>query len=232
MQNPQSNEQNLQKVTKFQKFETVTIHRSQIKNAPYNPRFIDKHARVKLKNKIDKDGLVEALTWNEKTGNLVSGHQRISILDELNETQDYYLTVCKINVSDKKEKELNVFLNNSTAQGAYDFDLLKNMMADETVSVEEFGFDDLTVNEITGKDSTEAFFDTPVVKATVEQIQKINDAKKAMKEAGNKRDDVNYYLTVVFQDATTVDAFLDKLKLPKTERYVDGNLLIDFMGGL
>ena len=72
-----------QKISRFQKFESQDIGREQIQNAPYNPRYIDTAARNKLKEKIKKVGLVETLVWNKQTGNLVSGHQRLSILDEL-----------------------------------------------------------------------------------------------------------------------------------------------------
>jgi hypothetical protein len=229
MQNQQSSEKNLQ-VTKFQKFETVTIHRSEIKNAPYNPRHIDKSARVKLKNKIEKDGLVEALTWNSRTGNLVSGHQRISILDDLNETQNYSLTVCKIDVSEKKEKELNVFLNNPSAQGVYDFDSLKDILSSEEITLDNFGFDKLELDNILGIDSTEEFFNAPAAQVSQKEIDLVKQRRAKMKEDGAKRDNVDYYLILVFQDSKSVDSFLEKLKLPKDNKYIDGKVLTDFIG--
>src|SRR5688572_26248431 len=99
-------------LSRYQKFEAVTISRAEIKNAPYNPRKITEHARQKLKAKIKASGLVMTLVWNRRTGNLVGGHQRISILDELEKSQNYLLTVSAIDVDDKQEKELNLFLNN------------------------------------------------------------------------------------------------------------------------
>ena len=59
--------------SKFQAFETETIDRSQIKNAPYNPRIMDKEAKNRLREGIRKHGLVSAITWNKRTGNLVGG---------------------------------------------------------------------------------------------------------------------------------------------------------------
>ncbi len=73
-----------------QKFVSERIHRSKIKNAPYNPRSIDDHARKKLHHNLKKKGLLDALVWNKRTGNLVSGHQRLSILDDLSATGDDY----------------------------------------------------------------------------------------------------------------------------------------------
>jgi hypothetical protein len=57
----------------FEKFEVVEIHRSLIKNAPYNPRQITDDARERLGNNIEKVGLLTPLVWNAETGNLVLG---------------------------------------------------------------------------------------------------------------------------------------------------------------
>jgi hypothetical protein len=68
--------------SKLEKYEIKTIHRSQINLAKYNPRFIDEKNRKQLEAGLKKHGLVETLVWNERTGNLVSGHQRIQIMDK------------------------------------------------------------------------------------------------------------------------------------------------------
>jgi len=61
------------KISKYQKFEAVTIHRSEIKNADYNPRKIADHAQKGLRKSLKQNGLVETLVWNKRTGNLVGG---------------------------------------------------------------------------------------------------------------------------------------------------------------
>jgi ParB-like chromosome segregation protein Spo0J len=51
-----------------------------INPAPYNPRVDLKpgdEEYEKLKRSIEEFGYVEPLVWNEQTGNLVGGHQRI-----------------------------------------------------------------------------------------------------------------------------------------------------------
>ena len=72
-------------ISKFQKFEMATINRAEIKNAAYNPRTITDEARKRLKHTLkDKQiGLVQPLIWNKRNGNLVGGHQRLSIIDDL-----------------------------------------------------------------------------------------------------------------------------------------------------
>ena len=84
--------------SKYQAYETDTISRDMIKNAPYNPRIMDEGAKKRLKRNIAKHGLVSALTWNKRTGNLVGGHQRLEQLDALEKSKDYELTVCVVDV--------------------------------------------------------------------------------------------------------------------------------------
>ena len=108
----------------YQSFMTMKIHRSDIHESYYNPRKISDENRKKLKKAIKENGLVMPLVWNKRTGNCVAGHQRLSILDELNKTQDYQIEVAVIDVDEQKEVELNVFLNNQSAMGEWDTDLL------------------------------------------------------------------------------------------------------------
>src|SRR4028118_1920071 len=102
-------------ITKHQKFQAITIHRREIKNAPYNPRTITPARRQTLKNNLRRRGLLETLVWNSVTGNLVSGHQRLSILDELEGSDDYSLTVASVVLTDQEEKEQNIFFNSQSA---------------------------------------------------------------------------------------------------------------------
>ena len=44
--------------SKYQAYETETISRDQIKNAPYNPRIMDDGAKTRLKKNIARHGLV------------------------------------------------------------------------------------------------------------------------------------------------------------------------------
>src|SRR5262245_10514883 len=56
---------------------------SKINRAPYNPRKKLEKADPeyqKLLRSINEFGLVEPLIWNKRTGNLVGGHQRLTVL--------------------------------------------------------------------------------------------------------------------------------------------------------
>jgi len=117
-------------ITKCQKFECITIHRKEINNAPYNPRKIGKAERARLKANIKRVGLIDTLIWNRQTGNLVGGHQRINIIDEIEGNDDYEITVSVVSLSEDQEKEQNIFLNSKSAQGQFDFELLKQIAPD------------------------------------------------------------------------------------------------------
>lgn len=117
-------------LTKHQTAQMVTIERSQIRNAPYNPRSISPQNRKRLLKSVKSHGLIDAPIWNKQTGHLVGGHQRISILDDLEGTKDYSLTVQQVDMSEDQERQANLALNNKSAQGQFESDMLKDIMAD------------------------------------------------------------------------------------------------------
>lgn len=114
--------------------ESVTIKRSQINLAGYNPRKITGEAKARLRDNLKKMGLMGGLVWNSRTGNLVSGHQRLTILDQENgykkgnASTDYDVTVTKVDLSEQDEKAQNVFFNNQAAMGFFDEAKLDDLM--------------------------------------------------------------------------------------------------------
>lgn len=93
------------------------LQRSKLIPAAYNPRRVTASARRKLKASLEKFGLVEPLVWNERTGRVVGGHQRLAILAELGVEE---VPVSVVRLSEPEEKALNVVLNNLEAQGRYE----------------------------------------------------------------------------------------------------------------
>lgn len=115
----------------LQRFRPETIHRSEIKNAGYNPRTITLEQREKLQDSLKEFGLVNSLVWNSRTGNLVGGHQRIEIIDGLSATgADYSLTVDAVDIDEDREKALNIILNARPAQGDFDENILAALLAE------------------------------------------------------------------------------------------------------
>jgi hypothetical protein len=125
----------------IKQIETRTIKRSQIHKAPYNPRTITEERRKKLRDSLEEFGLAGDFVWNELTGNLVAGHQRITILDEENAKDypasetfslagDYDVTVKVVNLPLEKEKILNLKLNSEEIGGVWDDGLLNDLFKD------------------------------------------------------------------------------------------------------
>jgi len=122
-----------------------TIPISEIQRAKYNPRKALKPgdpAYDKLKKAVETFGLVEPLVWNQRTGNLVGGHQRLSILEERGDSQ---VEVSVVDLNEREEKALNLALNKHS--GEWDFASLADML-------QELDAGDLDM-EITGFDHAE-----------------------------------------------------------------------------
>ena len=120
----------------------------QINIAPYNPRKDLKPGDVEyenLKQSISEFGFVEPLVWNEATGNLVGGHQRLKILKELGATE---VEVSVVNLTPEREKALNVALNK--IQGSWDDNKLGELLGElqEKGIAELTGFSEEEVNSI------------------------------------------------------------------------------------
>ena len=122
-------------LSKYCKSESVTMQRSEIRFADYNPRKISEEARKTLKRGIRKYGMVGGIVVNKRTGNtLVQGHQRLSVMDELQKydpvthENDYAVRCDLVDLPEKEEKELVILLNNPNAQGEWDYDALRDLM--------------------------------------------------------------------------------------------------------
>ena len=66
--------------------ELKMIEIEKLNPAPYNPRKTltpDEPEYAKLERSILTFGEVEPIVWNERTGNVVGGHQRLNVLKRL-----------------------------------------------------------------------------------------------------------------------------------------------------
>lgn len=134
------------KPNKVAQAEQITVKRSDIHAAPYNPRKITPEAAKMLKDNLKRVGLLGGIVWNRTTGNIVSGHQKVAQMDAINRYDpdnpdtDYEFRVEVVDFDEKTEKEQNLFMNNRNAQGEYDDDMLRKMM--EGIDYTYAGFDD------------------------------------------------------------------------------------------
>lgn len=208
--------------SKFQNYDTETIHRSQIKNAPYNPRIMDKAAQKRLRDNIRKHGLVSALTWNKRTGNLVGGHQRLEQLDALEKSDDYELTVCVVDVDEREEAALNVQLNNPSMQGDWDLDKLAQVSEDYDLSMtDDLGFTQSDVDFMfDGDERFSELFDTPEANDTKEKIDKVKEARAQGTDNLKEKNNIDWYAVIVFENEKDRDAFFKEISVPKYEQYI------------
>lgn len=207
--------------SKYQNFEVKTISRSEIKNAEYNPRIMDKSAKKRLKEALKKHGLVSALTWNKRTGNLVGGHQRLEQLDSLENDKNYSLTVCVIDVDEKEEATLNVHLNNPSIQGDWDLDKLADMTSEFNLSFDDMGFSKLDVDFMF--DSDERFtklFDTKETNELKTDLEEIKRVRKENREKLKEKNSLNWYSVIVFENGEQKAAFYKDINTPISEEYL------------
>lgn len=110
--------------------------------ADYNPRKDlrpgDKEYE-KLKRSIHEFGYVDPLIWNQQTGRLIGGHQRLKVLKDMG-IEDVDVVI--VDMNEEKEKALNVALNKIS--GDWDKDKLMLLITDlqgEDFDVSLTGFD-------------------------------------------------------------------------------------------
>lgn len=208
-------------VSKFQNFDTETINRSQIHNAEYNPRIMDEAAKRRLRKSLQSSGLVSALTWNRRTGNLVGGHQRLAQLDALEKSADYELTVCVIDVDEREEAKLNVQLNNPDSQGDWDLDKLAGLTEEFDLSLEDMGFSENTAQFLfDGDERFTALFDTPEADAEKGKLRAIKEDRANMEKRQKAEDAINWYTVIVFANEEERKAFHKEIHVPLSEEYV------------
>jgi DNA modification methylase len=113
----------------------------QINPAAYNPRKDLQPGDPeyeKLKRSMQEFGYVEPIVWNERTGNVVGGHQRYKVLLDMG-MQEVDCVV--VELDEEKEKALNIALNK--IQGDWDYAKLKDLLEEldtGTFDIELTGF--------------------------------------------------------------------------------------------
>lgn len=91
--------------------EIRTLNIDQLVPADYNPRKKLKPGDAeyeKLKRSLQEFGYVDPVIWNERTGHVIGGHQRLQVLIDSGETE---VQVSVVDLDEDREKALNVALN-------------------------------------------------------------------------------------------------------------------------
>lgn len=123
--------------------------------AAYNPR-VDLQPEDEeyqaIERSLKRHGLVQPIVWNRRTNTVVSGHQRLTVLEAQGETE---VTVSVVDLDDIQEKELNVALNKIA--GEWDDDKLSVILNELGEEATDTGF---TLPEIDVlRDKLKSYFD-------------------------------------------------------------------------
>jgi hypothetical protein len=119
--------------SKFDRPEVREVKLSDMNPAAYNPRAISDEAKEGLRGSLEAFGLLQDIVWNQRTGNIVGGHQRHSVLLET-EGGDSYVPVKVVDLDLMEEKALNIALNNPHIAGQFTpdvVDIIRDLLNDD-----------------------------------------------------------------------------------------------------
>lgn len=125
---------------------------SSLKPAAYNPRVELKRGMPgydRLARSLIEFDLVQPLVWNRRTGHVVGGHQRLTVLKERGVEE---VDCVVVDLPEEREKALNIALNNERVGGDWQTDKLLSLL-DELVAMPSFdatltGFDENDLREM------------------------------------------------------------------------------------
>lgn len=218
--------------------ETVTLMRSQIHPADYNPREIGENEKSTLKKGLKNFGLLGGIVVNKGTGyTIVSGHQKVSLLDEMAgyPEHDYELKVELIDVDQKTEIEINFFMNNPSAQGRWNEQKVKILIPQ--IDPKRAGFSNLDLAAFGVKIEVPK---AEEIKKAIEDTQKpVEELKAARKEAvkkvkeetaakaAAKAAEADTFITLSFTTAKAKAEFCERFGYAPEEKFINGEVFAD-----
>lgn len=230
----------------------MELKRSAIRFASYNPRKISEESRKTLKRGIKKFGLVGGIVVNKRTGfTVVSGHQRLSVMDELQKynpdtkENDYRIRVDVVDMDEKSEKELNILANNPNAQGSWDYDALRELVPD--IDYKDAGLTEADINMIgcdfllqTEEENNiagelESMMSEVNARHEAEKAQRqmeraaktahMKEVKKQVKEAATKQaQDMDAYVMLSFDSWEAKAAFCRRFGYDPYDKFLKGEV--------
>ncbi|REC31334.1 DNA modification methylase [Enterococcus pseudoavium] len=152
----------------------VKMKLSDLKPADYNPRVDLKPGMPefeKLSRSIEEFGFIDPPIFNERTGNLIGGHQRVAVASYLGGYDEIEVSVVDLPL--KKEKTLNVALNKIT--GRWDEEKLAILLKDIDSDVTLTGFDDDEVDNLIAAYDYKEDIEKPIVEDDFDVNQFVED---------------------------------------------------------
>ena len=228
--------------------EIIEVKRSQIHPAVYNPRKISKEGKAALKRSIKNFGVLGGIVINRRTNNtIISGHQKVDILDILNDypEKDYALRVEVVDYDEKREKEANCALNSPNVGGEYDYDKLRELIPDidykdaglteqdlDIIGV-DFNFQTEEESSIVGEldnlmEPVREEHQAEVAQKQAERAEKVahmKQVKEEVKQAATKAAaNMDAYLMLSFDNWDAKENFLKRFGYPEGSKFIKGEL--------
>jgi len=213
--------------------ETVTIKRSQINFAPYNPKKHTKELILKQLKNFKTIGMLGGIVWNEKTGNLVSGHKRTMALDlyyRYDGKNDYEIKVEKVSLTEKQEKEQNIYMDAKSTNTSQDYKLLADLLPDidyKLAGLEASEMDLIAIESpnMTIIEKKEVKQDFKLLEAKKEKIKDLK--KKIKQEIGLKKGES--FITLSFTNYENKAMFMDAYGLNPDQTIIKGETFFDLI---
>ena len=124
----------------------ITKRIDEMERATYNPRVSlmpgDEEFQY-LEESMRRFGQVLPIVWNQRTNRVVSGHQRLSVLEYWGEEK---AEVSVVNLDEIKEKQLNLALNKIT--GSWDNEKLKSVLDELGGDAPRIGFSQAEIDAL------------------------------------------------------------------------------------
>lgn len=163
----------------------------ELQRAGYNPRIALTEADEEyqnLKNSLETFGCVVPIVWNERTGRIVGGHQRLTVLEAAGETE---IEVSVVNLDEEQEKQLNIALNK--IDGEWDNGMLRDLLneLDELGLAEKTGFDRRSIDFMNR--GLEELVDEAIIEQETADIEPTFNLTLTFDVA--YRDDINGYIS-------------------------------------
>ena len=156
---------------------------SELNRAVYNPR-VDlqpgDEEYESIRYSLERYGLVQPIVWNERTGNVVSGHQRLTVLQNQGVEE---IEVSVVSLDDTAEKQLNIALTKT--EGSWDNDKLTALLVDLGDDAINTGFTQEEIEVLQNEISS--FFDDEAADEHEEQLR--------------QQDEDYFCLTLTFDEA-------------------------------
>ena len=147
---------------KLNNMELIELPVEMVKPNPKNPRIDLKPGMPlyeKLKKSIENFGYADPIIWNEKTGMIVSGHQRFQVMKDIAQKEGKELTtvqVVKVSMDESKQDGFMIAVNKIT--GLWDEEKLSAVLRelDEEDRLNT-GFDDYEIATLLDDNSIQDF---------------------------------------------------------------------------